>query len=96
MPLKSFAALESVKGCVFTKLINNTRLPPNCWSQSCLSKPVPLKSALFVQLPHIVWGVAPVYFKQLMVLPAAEILMHRVIWSAVFGWVYSRAKAVAQ
>ena len=29
------------------------------------------------------WGVAPVYFKQLMVLPAAEILMHRVIWSVV-------------
>jgi Predicted permeases len=26
---------------------------------------------------YSMWGVAPVYFKQLMVLPAAEILMHR-------------------
>lgn len=32
---------------------------------------------------YSMWGVAPVYFKQLMVLPAAEILMHRVIWSVV-------------
>lgn len=32
---------------------------------------------------YSMWGVAPVYFKQLMVLPAPEILMHRVIWSVV-------------
>ncbi len=32
---------------------------------------------------YSMWGVAPVYFKQLMVLPAAEILMHRVIWSVL-------------
>jgi len=32
---------------------------------------------------YSMWGVAPVYFKQLMVLPAAEILMHRVIWSVI-------------
>lgn len=32
---------------------------------------------------YSMWGIAPVYFKQLIVLPAAEILMHRVIWSAL-------------
>lgn len=32
---------------------------------------------------YSMWGVAPVYFKQLMLLPAPEILMHRVIWSVV-------------
>jgi len=32
---------------------------------------------------YTMWGIAPVYFKQLMVLPAAEILMHRIIWSVL-------------
>lgn len=32
---------------------------------------------------YIMWGVAPVYFKQLQVLPAMDVLMHRIIWSAV-------------
>ncbi|WP_420934643.1 EamA family transporter RarD [Alteromonas sp. A081] len=40
---------------------------------------------------YSMWGVAPIYFKQLMVLPAAEILMHRVIWSAVLLIVFIAA-----
>ncbi|WP_338454664.1 EamA family transporter RarD [uncultured Alteromonas sp.] len=32
---------------------------------------------------YTMWGIAPIYFKQLTVLPAAEILMHRVIWSVL-------------
>ena len=32
---------------------------------------------------YTMWGIAPIYFKQLMVLPATEILMHRIIWSAL-------------
>lgn len=32
---------------------------------------------------YSMWGVAPLYFKQLMIIPAAEILMHRVIWSVL-------------
>ncbi|WP_256444469.1 EamA family transporter RarD [Aestuariibacter sp. A3R04] len=32
---------------------------------------------------YTMWGVAPVYFKQLQVLPAMDVLMHRVVWSAV-------------
>lgn len=29
------------------------------------------------------WGVVPIYFKQISYVPAKEILMHRVIWSAI-------------
>ncbi|KXI30486.1 chloramphenical resistance permease RarD [Paraglaciecola hydrolytica] len=29
------------------------------------------------------WGVAPLYFKLLQAMPAREILMHRIVWSAV-------------
>ena len=29
------------------------------------------------------WGFAPIYFKQLTAIPATEILMHRVVWSAI-------------
>ncbi|WP_281360014.1 EamA family transporter RarD [Alteromonas profundi] len=32
---------------------------------------------------YSMWGVAPLYFKQLTIIPAAEILMHRVIWSVL-------------
>ena len=32
---------------------------------------------------YTMWGIAPIYFKQLTVLPAAEILMHRIIWSVL-------------
>ena len=36
---------------------------------------------------YSMWGVAPLYFKQLAMIPAAEILMHRVIWSALLLFV---------
>ncbi|MDO6695480.1 EamA family transporter RarD [Aliiglaciecola sp. 3_MG-2023] len=32
---------------------------------------------------YAMWGFAPLYFKLLMVMPAAEILVHRVVWSAL-------------
>ncbi|QJR82818.1 EamA family transporter RarD [Alteromonas pelagimontana] len=32
---------------------------------------------------YSMWGVAPIYFKQLQILPSAEVLMHRVVWSAL-------------
>lgn len=32
---------------------------------------------------YTMWGIAPVYFKQLQALPAMEVLMHRVVWSAL-------------
>lgn len=32
---------------------------------------------------YSMWGIAPLYFKQLTIIPAAEILMHRVVWSVL-------------
>lgn len=32
---------------------------------------------------YTMWGIAPMYFKQLQMMPAMEVLMHRVVWSAV-------------
>lgn len=32
---------------------------------------------------YFMWGLAPIYFKQLQGIPAVEILMHRIVWSAV-------------
>lgn len=32
---------------------------------------------------YTMWGIAPLYFKELAVLPAAEILVHRVLWSVL-------------
>jgi chloramphenicol-sensitive protein RarD len=54
-------------------------------SETSLSKPTNAAQVgvICAIAAYSMWGVAPVYFKQLMVLPAAEILMHRVIWSVV-------------
>ncbi|MGQ8364536.1 EamA family transporter RarD [Glaciecola sp. 1036] len=38
---------------------------------------------IFAISAYTIWGVAPIYFKQLLVVPAAEILMHRVFWSVI-------------
>lgn len=38
---------------------------------------------LFAVAAYTMWGIAPIYFKALTHIPAAEILMHRVIWSVV-------------
>ncbi len=32
---------------------------------------------------YTMWGVAPIYFKQLQIIPAMEVLMHRVVWSVL-------------
>lgn len=37
---------------------------------------------------YCMWGIAPVYFKQLQALPAIDVLMHRVVWSAVILFVF--------
>jgi chloramphenicol-sensitive protein RarD len=38
---------------------------------------------LFAIAAYSMWGVAPIYFKFLMHMPAAEILIHRIVWSVV-------------
>lgn len=37
--------------------------------------------AYFAVTAYFIWGVLPVYFKQLQSIPATEILSHRIIWS---------------
>ena len=39
--------------------------------------------ALFALAAYVMWGFAPIYFKQLLHVPASEILLHRVVWSGV-------------
>lgn len=38
---------------------------------------------MFAVSAYTIWGVAPIYFKQLLHVSATEILMHRIIWSAL-------------
>jgi chloramphenicol-sensitive protein RarD len=37
---------------------------------------------------YLMWGIAPLYFKQLVEVPAVEILMHRIIWSGLILLVF--------
>ncbi|MDP5292963.1 EamA family transporter RarD [Oceanimonas sp. CHS3-5] len=39
------------------------------------------QGALFALGAYFLWGIAPMYFKQLSAVPAYEILTHRIIWS---------------
>lgn len=34
---------------------------------------------------YVIWGLFPLYFKTLQDVPATEIIVHRILWSAVFG-----------
>ncbi|HLT05376.1 MAG TPA: EamA family transporter RarD [Pseudomonas sp.] len=34
---------------------------------------------------YVIWGLFPLYFKLLQAVPASEIIVHRVLWSALFG-----------
>lgn len=34
---------------------------------------------------YIIWGLFPIYFKAIAAVPAIEIIIHRVLWSALFG-----------
>ncbi|KRS23068.1 chloramphenical resistance permease RarD [Alishewanella sp. WH16-1] len=36
---------------------------------------------LFAASAYTLWGIAPLYFKQIDVIPAPEILLHRIVWS---------------
>lgn len=36
-------------------------------------------------LAYVIWGLFPLYFKQLEEIPALEIIVQRVVWSALFG-----------
>lgn len=34
---------------------------------------------------YVIWGLFPIYFKAIQSVPALEIVVHRVLWSALFG-----------
>lgn len=36
-------------------------------------------------MAYVIWGLFPLYFKALAAIPALEIIVHRVIWSALFA-----------
>jgi len=42
------------------------------------------KGGIFACLAFFMWGLAPIYFKQIQYVSAFEILTHRVVWSVVF------------
>ena len=37
----------------------------------------------FALAAYFMWGIAPLYFKQLVEIAAIEIIMHRIVWSAL-------------
>jgi chloramphenicol-sensitive protein RarD len=49
-----------------------------------LSQQSSVRSGVILALcAYTMWGIAPIYFKALATVPPIEILMHRVVWSAV-------------
>lgn len=41
------------------------------------------KGVIYAMMAFLIWGVCPLYFKQISEVPAPEILTHRIIWSCV-------------
>ena len=47
------------------------------------AKPVAFAGMYYAIAAYTMWGIAPLYFKQITEVPPTDILMHRVIWSAL-------------
>ncbi|WAJ37041.1 EamA family transporter RarD [Pseudomonas sp. GOM7] len=45
----------------------------------------PQRGYLLGLTAYIIWGMFPLYFKALQAVPALEIIVHRALWSALFG-----------
>ena len=45
----------------------------------------PQRGYLLGLTAYIIWGLFPLYFKALQAVPALEIIVHRALWSALFG-----------
>ncbi len=39
---------------------------------------------------YLIWGLFPLYFKAIEQVPAVEIIVHRILWSALFGAILLR------
>ena len=45
----------------------------------------PRKGYILGLSAYVIWGLFPLYFKAIASVPAVEIIIHRAIWSALFG-----------
>ena len=45
----------------------------------------PQRGYLLGIIAYTIWGLFPLYFKALQNVPALEIIVHRALWSALFG-----------
>ena len=45
----------------------------------------PQRGYLLGIFAYVIWGLFPLYFKAIAAVPAVEIIVHRVLWSALFG-----------
>lgn len=43
-----------------------------------------LPGVLSAALAYVIWGLFPLYFKQLTTIPALDVLLHRIVWSLAF------------
>src|SRR5512139_1681881 len=55
-----------------------------CASPSPLPAPSMPIGAVYAALAFAMWGVFPLYFRQIAQVPPGEILIHRIVWSLVF------------
>jgi len=55
------------------------------------------KGILFAISAYVMWGLFPLYWKQLQAIPAKEIVAHRIVWSLVFlGIIISSKKQIVR
>jgi len=45
------------------------------------------RGVVLAVLAYLLWGAFPLYFKAVQSIPPADMLAHRVLWSAVFVWI---------
>lgn len=53
-------------------------------SSSAFASEQPLAGVLFGASAFLIWGLSPLYWKLLAVIPSSEIVLHRIVWSFLF------------
>lgn len=64
-------------------MLKSTRSAPQLIVDFQMSAPSAKAGVINAIAAYSMWGFAPLYFKALQDIPAAEILMHRVVWSVI-------------
>ena len=54
----------------------------------------PRKGYILGLSAYVIWGLFPLYFKAIASVPAAELIVHRVLWSELFGGLLLRLLAI--